>query len=162
MKKIISLLLAILILPLVDALGIGIINNMDFGQVAKGEIYIRELKIWVMDKNYIPYTEIPVPEDNEVLIKVKCDDPNLIHPDEILWHANEYTDIEVTLNIPKNLKKGIYEDYVCGYVCSDPTGGIGFCLGVCANLKYEVVPKGQVNSVGNLNSKKVKWKLKHI
>jgi len=155
MKKIISLLLALMILPIVDALGIGIINNMDFGNVVKGEIYTKELRIWATDQRYEPYTDIPVPEDNEVLIKVKCDDPNLIHPEEILWHVNEYTDVEVTLNIPKNLKKGYYEDYVCGYICEGM-----FCLGVCANLKYEVVPKGQIVSVGNLNSKKVKWNIK--
>ena len=141
MKKIICFgLMMTLMLSCVNAIGIGIIENMDFGEVQKGQTYTKQLMIWAMDNQYAPYTSVPVPTYNQVSIKVDYTDKYVTCLNNYLWHVNEYTNIPVTLTIPNNAKKGYYESNICGTVCPS-TDGIGMCVGACTKIKYTITEK---------------------
>ena len=141
MKKIICFgLMMTLMLSCVNALGIGIIQNTDFGEVEKGQTYTANIQIWAMDNQYVPYTSVPVPADNQVLIKVEYTDKYVTCPTEHLWHVNEYTNIPMTLTIPNNAKRGSYESNLCGRVCPS-IDGIGMCVGACTKIKYTISEK---------------------
>ena len=138
-KYIIGLVLLTLLATGVSAYGAGIITNMDFGEVQRGATYTKEMKFWAMDNRYKPYTDIPVPEDEKVWIKVENEDPFVDVTEGIIWHPNEYTQIPVTLNIPKNAQKGVYSSQLCGSVCPyNNNDEIGFCVGACTDIKYEI------------------------
>ncbi len=116
-KHVIALLLTLVLVPSSLAFGMGIINNMDFGVVQKGETYTKNIKFYPFD-NYA--------DDLTADVYISSTDPYVSHTtDLIVAPMRQYTTTPLTLTIPKNAKKGYYESYVCA-------------TGACATLKYIV------------------------
>ena len=140
MKKIISLLLALLILPSVEPLGFGMIVNMNFGEVVKGEEYIKELMTWAYDQNYYPYTNDTFTYN--ITVVITNGDDYVTHADEIISQANRWSYTDIVLFIPKKAKKGDYLSQICAVAMYSEFGGM-FNIGACQNIIYSIVSKGQ-------------------
>ena len=151
------LLTTMLIATSVNALGFGMIVNQDYGDVAKGETYTRNLQTWAFDTRFYPYTDNVTYYD--VTVEITNDDPFVTHPDEIISTINTWSYTPIVLTIPINAKKGSYSSQICAIAIYSELGG-NINVGVCINLEYNIVPKGQIKSVGNLKSGKIKWKNK--
>lgn len=142
LDKVLVVLGTMLLLALpVYSLGAGIINNMDFGVVDRGQTYTRTLQFWAMNPLYAPYTSTAVPDGQEgnILFIVTVSDNNIkCEGNNTYIKYNQYTNYECKLEIPMNIEKGDYTGNVCGKVCNQATG-MGTCVGACATLKYSVI-----------------------
>lgn len=139
MKKTILISMIVLLVSLVSvsALGMAAIKDMYYGDVQRGDIITKDFKVFPLDTDYIPYTEVPIPEGYFANIRIESIDPwvSYVEYHEVPW--NEYTYIPVTLKIPrKKVEYKTYEEYI--YV---KFYLYGLNTGVGVPLSYTVVKK---------------------
>lgn len=140
-KKFLAIILGLLIvIPIVFGFGMGVINNMDFGQVYRGQTVIKDFQVWPMDSSCQPYTDVTC--DKKFLVKIENRNPvdnNLFFAKEVVMPANQYTKVPITLKVKRRTRVGNYSSELCAIAISDAETGVGISVGACTKVKYEVV-----------------------
>lgn len=138
-KTLISLCVLVLLSINSLAFGMGVITDMDFGEVEKGSTTEKEFRFFPFDTDYQPYTDVPA--DIEVNVDIKTEGCQYISYEvNNPYPINQYSSVPVTLTVPKNARKGDYSCKICAYTVYSPNG-IGFNVGACTDLTYSVKSK---------------------
>lgn len=137
MKKILSLIgMLVLMCVGANALGMGVISTIEFGTVARGESYTKDLMFFPIDSKYIPYTDVVPDYQMEVMFTTTCD--YMDAPVNVIADINTWTKQPVTLKIPKKAPYGVGQCQVCAIGINNVATGIGINVGACSWVNYDI------------------------